>query len=120
MFTEREVCQHVIDAACELRWPRDRLLVQILDDSTDEVTRDRIEDKVLEWRERGVNIVCRWRSNRSGYKAGAMAESLTGACLCRLCAALVGWALFAGCCWLTPGAAGCRELPGALLLHRHF
>ena len=45
MFNEREVCQDAIDACCELTWPRDRLLVQILDDSTDEVTRERIEDK---------------------------------------------------------------------------
>lgn len=70
------MCQQVIDACCELQWPHDRLLVQILDDSTDEITRERIEDKVAEWKEKGVNIEYRWRSNRSGYKAGAMSEAM--------------------------------------------
>lgn len=43
----------MIDACCELQWPRDRLLVQVLDDSTDAITRERIEDKVAEWRAAG-------------------------------------------------------------------
>ena len=75
MFNEREVCRQVIDAACELDWPRERLMVQILDDSTDEVARERIQDAVASWKERGMNITYRWRSNRQGYKAGAMAEA---------------------------------------------
>ncbi len=76
MFNEREVCRQVIDAACELEWPRGRLLVQVLDDSTDEIARERIQDAVASWREAGVNIVYRWRSNREGYKAGAMSEAM--------------------------------------------
>ncbi len=76
MFNETEVCRMVIDAACEMTWPRGRLLVQILDDSTDEVCRERIQDAVAAWREAGVNIVYRWRSNREGYKAGAMSEAM--------------------------------------------
>jgi len=76
MFNEREVCQNIIDAACELRWPRSRLLVQVLDNSTCEVTRERVEDSVLAWRERGVQIVHRWRKDRGGYKAGAMHEAM--------------------------------------------
>eukprot|EP00958_Prasinococcus_capsulatus_P004003 scaffold375_cov378-Prasinococcus_capsulatus_cf.AAC.8 len=65
----------VIDACCEMTWPSSRLLVQVLDDSTCEETRRLVEDKVLEWRERGVNIENRWRSNRKGYKAGALMEA---------------------------------------------
>ncbi len=76
MFNEREVCRQVIDACCELEWPRDALMVQVLDDSTDETARERIQDAVASWRERGVNITYRWRSNRQGYKAGAMAEAM--------------------------------------------
>lgn len=64
MFNEKEVCQNVIDAACALEWPRSRILIQVLDDSTCAETRRRIEDKVFEWKERGINIVYRWRSNR--------------------------------------------------------
>ena len=58
-----------------MQWPNTRLLVQVLDDSTCEETRRLVEDKVLEWRERGVNIENRWRSNRKGYKAGALMEA---------------------------------------------
>jgi len=76
MFNEREVCRQVIDACCELEWPRDALMVQVLDDSTDEVARERIQDAVASWRERGTNITYKWRSNRQGYKAGAMAEAM--------------------------------------------
>ena len=76
MFNEREVCRQVIDAACEMEWPRGRLMVQVLDDSTDEVARERIQEAVAGWREAGVNIVYRWRSNREGYKAGAMCEAM--------------------------------------------
>ena len=76
MFNEREVCRQVIDAACELEWPKGRLMVQVLDDSTDEIARERIQDAVAAWREAGVNIVYRWRSNREGYKAGAMSEAM--------------------------------------------
>ena len=47
---------------------------QVLDDSTDKATRDLVDDKVLEWRERGVSVSCVRRSNRAGYKAGALKE----------------------------------------------
>lgn len=76
MFNEKAVCQAVIDAACEMDWPKNRLIVQVLDDSTDAETRRLVDDKVLEWRERGVNCVCIRRTNREGYKAGALKEGL--------------------------------------------
>lgn len=47
---------------------------QVLDDSTDRTTRDLVDDKVVEWRERGVNIEVMRRTNRAGYKAGALKE----------------------------------------------
>ena len=37
---------------------------------------ERIQDAVHAWREAGVNIAYRWRSNREGYKAGAMSEAM--------------------------------------------
>ena len=36
IYNERYVAERVIDAACGLDWPRDRLEVQVLDDSDDE------------------------------------------------------------------------------------
>lgn len=76
MFNERAVCQTVIDSACELNWPTKRFRVQVLDDSTDKTTRELVDDKVAEWRERGLNIECIRRTNRQGYKAGAMKEGM--------------------------------------------
>jgi beta-mannan synthase len=75
MFNERAVCQSIIDCCCELDWPSSRLYIQILDDSTDQMTRDLVDEKLVEWRERGVAIDCLRRTNRQGYKAGAMKEA---------------------------------------------
>lgn len=76
MFNERAVCQAIIDCCAELEWPAGRLYIQVLDDSTDKVTRELVDEKVLEWRERGVAIDCVRRTNRQGYKAGAMKEGM--------------------------------------------
>lgn len=46
----------------------------MLDDSTDPVTCELVDEKVLEWRERGIHVECLRRTNRQGYKAGAMKE----------------------------------------------
>lgn len=46
----------------------------MLDDSTDRLTRELVDEKVLEWRERGIAVDCLRRTNRQGYKAGAMKE----------------------------------------------
>ena len=69
--------------------------VQVLDDSTDQKTRDLVDDKCLEWRERGVNCTCVRRTNRQGYKAGALKE--------------VGM-----CCALLPAPSACRMRGGPL------
>ncbi|GJZ50252.1 nucleotide-diphospho-sugar transferase [Tanacetum coccineum] len=39
MFNEREVYQLSIGAACELTWPSDRIVIQVLDDSTDPIVK---------------------------------------------------------------------------------
>jgi beta-mannan synthase len=76
MFNERAVCQSVIDCCAELDWPAHRLLIQVLDDSTDPKTRALVDEKAAEWRERGVAIDVLRRTNRQGYKAGAMKEGM--------------------------------------------
>lgn len=76
MFNERAVCQAIIDCCCELEWPSSRLYIQVLDDSTDKITRELVDEKVAEWRERGMNVDCMRRTNRQGYKAGAMKEGM--------------------------------------------
>lgn len=76
MFNERAVCQAIIDCCCELHWPASRLRIQVLDDSTDQVTRELVDEKVAEWKERGIDVECLRRTNRQGYKAGAMREGM--------------------------------------------
>ncbi|KAL7595638.1 hypothetical protein Lser_V15G28336 [Lactuca serriola] len=76
MFNEKEVYKLSIGAVCSLRWPADRLIVQVLDDSTNEVLRALVELECKKWIQRGVNVKYETRNNRNGYKAGALREGL--------------------------------------------
>ena len=75
MYNEDLVAERIIDAACRLDWPRDRLEVQVLDDSTDG-SKFIAREAVRRWAERGVDIKYLHRSDRTGYKAGALAEGM--------------------------------------------
>ncbi|XP_074296149.1 xyloglucan glycosyltransferase 4-like [Silene latifolia] len=77
MCNEREVYEISIAAACELDWPRDKLLVQVLDDSDDENLQSLIKDEVQSWSEKGVNIIYRHRFIRTGYKAGNLRSAMS-------------------------------------------
>ncbi|XP_051114776.1 xyloglucan glycosyltransferase 4-like isoform X2 [Andrographis paniculata] len=76
MCNEREVYEQSIAAACQLDWPRDRFLVQILDDSDDDLLQHLIRDEVMAWKDKGVNIVYRHRFIRTGYKAGNLKSAM--------------------------------------------
>ena len=76
VYNELHVVEPVIDAIAALDYPRDRLHIQILDDSTDETTRLAQERAALH-RERGVDIAVLRRSDRSGFKPGALAWGLS-------------------------------------------
>lgn len=75
VFNERYVAERVIDAACGLDWPRDRLEVQVLDDSDDD-TPEIVARRVERWRLAGVAVTHLRRRHRAGYKAGALANGL--------------------------------------------
>jgi len=75
MYNERSVANRIIDATCQIDYPRDRLQIQVLDDSTD-TTVDVARSAVARWRERGVDIVYIHRTDRTGYKAGALENGL--------------------------------------------
>jgi cellulose synthase/poly-beta-1,6-N-acetylglucosamine synthase-like glycosyltransferase len=73
MFNEDAVAERVIEAAAAVRWPRDRLTIQVLDDSTDHMTRAMVELACVRiQRKTGVTIDFIHRTDRSGYKAGAL------------------------------------------------
>lgn len=78
IYNELYVVERLIDAAVALDWPRERLQIQVLDDSDDETTalaRARVEYH----RRRGYDIELIRRADRSGFKAGALAVGLARA-----------------------------------------
>ena len=75
VFNEMYVVERLIDAACSLDWPADRLEIQVLDDSTDE-TAEMAGRRVEHWRARGLDAVHLRRGDRAGFKAGALSEGL--------------------------------------------
>jgi cellulose synthase/poly-beta-1,6-N-acetylglucosamine synthase-like glycosyltransferase len=75
MYNEEWVARRIIEQTCRLDYPRDRLEIQVLDDSTD-ATRDIARNTVEQMRAAGHDIVYIRRENRHGYKAGALEEGL--------------------------------------------
>ncbi|KAL5069192.1 hypothetical protein RYX36_020079 [Vicia faba] len=76
MYNEKEVYQLSIGAACGLSWPSDRIIIQVLDDSTDPIIKNMVEVECERWRRKGLNIKYEIRENRNGYKAGALKEGM--------------------------------------------
>uniref|UniRef100_A0A1D1ZAJ5 Putative xyloglucan glycosyltransferase 12 n=1 Tax=Anthurium amnicola TaxID=1678845 RepID=A0A1D1ZAJ5_9ARAE len=77
MCNEKEVYQQSIAAVCNLDWPRSSILIQVLDDSDDALTRALIKEEVTKWQHNGANIVYRHREIREGYKAGNLKSAMS-------------------------------------------
>lgn len=75
LYNEAEVVDRLIDACATLDYPRGKLEIQVLDDSTDETTK-RVAQRVAYWHDRGIDISHVHRDDRTGYKAGALANGL--------------------------------------------
>ncbi|XP_059456289.1 glucomannan 4-beta-mannosyltransferase 9-like [Corylus avellana] len=76
MYNEKEVYQLSIGAACGLSWPSDRIIIQVLDDSTDPAIKALVELECQRWASKGINIKYEIRDKRNGYKAGALREGM--------------------------------------------
>uniref|UniRef100_A0A2N9IIP0 glucomannan 4-beta-mannosyltransferase n=1 Tax=Fagus sylvatica TaxID=28930 RepID=A0A2N9IIP0_FAGSY len=76
MYNEKEVYQLSIGATCGLSWPSDRIIIQVLDDSTDPTIKDLLEVECQRWASKGINIKYEFRDNRTGYKAGALKDGM--------------------------------------------
>lgn len=74
MYNERYVAEAVIDSCAKLDYPSDKLEIQVIDDSDDE-TIEIVNKRVSYWKEQGIDIKAIRRTNRKGYKAGALAEA---------------------------------------------
>jgi len=75
VYNEKYVVERLIDAVAQIDYPREKMEIQILDDSTDETSG--IIYQKLEWLKRfGVDMKHIHRENREGFKAGALKEGL--------------------------------------------
>jgi cellulose synthase/poly-beta-1,6-N-acetylglucosamine synthase-like glycosyltransferase len=75
IFNEQFVIDRLLQAICRLDYPREKLEIQVLDDSTDEtveVARGLVEHYCAQ----GYPITYHHRTNRAGFKAGALHEGL--------------------------------------------
>jgi cellulose synthase/poly-beta-1,6-N-acetylglucosamine synthase-like glycosyltransferase len=78
MFNEQYVADRLIDCICRLKYPKDKLDIQVLDDSTDE-TVEVVRNLVERYAALGHPISYHHRTNREGFKAGALQEGMKSA-----------------------------------------
>ena len=78
IFNEKYTVERLLKAVTKLDYPRKRLQIQVLDDSTDD-TAKLVKDLVQKYKSRGFDIEWQHRTDRKGYKAGALSEGLSSA-----------------------------------------
>jgi cellulose synthase/poly-beta-1,6-N-acetylglucosamine synthase-like glycosyltransferase len=71
LYNEMYVVDRLLESVSRIRYPKDLLEIQVLDDSTDETT-DMVEAAVARYREQGFDIQHLHRTDRAGFKAGAL------------------------------------------------
>jgi len=75
MYNEMYVIERLLAAVCNFDYPKDKLEIQVLDDSTDETVN--IAKRLVNfYREQGYDINYIHRDNRQGFKAGALKHGL--------------------------------------------
>jgi len=75
IFNEQFVIDRLVDAVCKMNYPREKLEIQVLDDSTDETT-EVARGVVERYAAMGHPITFVHRENREGYKAGALQNGM--------------------------------------------
>lgn len=75
VYNEMYVVERLIDAAAQLKYPVEKLEIQLLDDSSDE-SFEIAQKKIEFWQKKGINIVQIKRPFRTGFKAGALQYGL--------------------------------------------
>jgi cellulose synthase/poly-beta-1,6-N-acetylglucosamine synthase-like glycosyltransferase len=78
VFNEMNVIERLMDATVRMDWPKDKLEIQVLDDSTDETVK--VAQSVCDkYRSLGFDIAYIHRTDRRGFKAGALNNGLNSA-----------------------------------------
>jgi cellulose synthase/poly-beta-1,6-N-acetylglucosamine synthase-like glycosyltransferase len=75
IYNELHTVERLLTTVARLDYPRDRLEIQVLDDSTD-ATRQFVAQVVHRLQQQGVDIVHFTRPDRTGFKAGALAAGM--------------------------------------------
>lgn len=75
LYNEYFVVERLIRSVCNIKYPKEKLEIQVLDDSTDE-SQELCKSLVEEYKQKGFNIKYIHRTDRTGYKAGALKNGL--------------------------------------------
>src|SRR5690606_32996103 len=75
VYNELYVMERLLDNIAQIDYPKDKLEIQVLDDSTDE-SFETTSKQIEKLQKSGLDIKHISRANREGYKAGALKEGL--------------------------------------------
>ncbi len=78
LYNEFYVVERLLDNISKLKYPREKLEIQVLDDSTDKSIKQ-TADKIKHLQSQGLDIKHLKRKHRDGFKAGALKEGLKSA-----------------------------------------
>jgi len=76
IYNEKYVAKRLVDAVCAMDYPKEKMVIMVLDDSDDE-TVDLLFDVVAKYKKDGFQIEHIRRGTRKGYKAGALKYAMT-------------------------------------------
>ena len=75
IYNEKYVAARLVNAVCAMNYPKDKMCIQVLDDSDDD-TYNILENLVNDYQKKGFDISHITRENRKGYKAGALRNAM--------------------------------------------
>ncbi|MDB9721543.1 glycosyltransferase [Nitrosopumilus sp.] len=75
IYNEKYVAKRLVDAVCNLDYPKDQMNIMVLDDSDDD-TVDLLAKTVKYYKTQGFQIEHIRRGTRKGYKAGALKHAM--------------------------------------------
>jgi len=75
IYNEKYVAKRLVDAVCNLDYPKEKMRIMVLDDSDDE-TVELVRNVVNDYKEQGFLIEHVRRGTRNGYKAGALKHAM--------------------------------------------
>lgn len=75
IYNEKYVAKRLVDAVCNLDYPKDKMRIMVCDDSNDDTVK-LLGDLVDDYKKQGFQIEHVRRGTREGYKAGALKHAM--------------------------------------------